>query len=155
HRLNSAKLWVSRVTRVSRRRSFGERGKLLALNEVSGRRRDRSQRPQGSFGFILAAGVAQTHEHAAFAGSQVERRLERIGRLIHQFAKKPQHHSRIADRIVNIASRDRPDRMKLALKGRRDAKIRAGASQRPEKVGMTFAVSSKNASVRGHNSSGK
>src|SRR6185369_8971446 len=155
HRLNSAKLWVSRVTRVSRRRSFGERGKLLALNEVSGRRRDRSQRPQGSFRFVLAAGVAKTHENAAFAGSQVERRLECIGRLIHQFAKKPQHHSRIADGIMNIASRDGADRMKTALEGRRDGKIRAGAAQRPEKVGMPFGVSGQHASVRGHNSRGK
>jgi hypothetical protein len=99
--------------------------------------------------------VAETHEHAAFAGSQIERRLERIGRLIHQFAKKSQDHSRIADGIVNIASRDGADRMKTALKGRRDAKIRAGAAQRPEKVGITFGVRSKHASVRGHNSSGK
>ena len=153
--LNSAKRWRRRVSRVRRCRSFGERCELLPLDEFFGRRRDRSQRPQGSFGFILAAGVAETHENAAFAGSQIERRLERIGRLIHQFAKKPQHHSRIADRIMNIASRDGADRMKLALEGRRYAKIRAGAAQRPEKVGITFGVSGKNASVRGHNSSGK
>src|SRR5206468_9449594 len=82
-------------------------------------------------------------------------RLERIGRLIHQFAKKSQDHSRIADGIVNIASRDGAERMKTALKERRDAKIRAGAAQRPEKVGITFGVSSKHASVRGHNSSGE
>src|SRR5206468_11952669 len=120
---------------------------LLPLNEFPGRRRDRSQRSQGSFGFILAAGMAQTNENPAFAGSQIERRLERIGRLIHQFAKKSQHHSRIADRIMNIASRDGADRMKMALKGRRYAKIRAGAAQGPEKVGITFAVSGKDASV--------
>src|SRR5439155_26631356 len=104
---------------------------------------------------MLAAGVAKTHNNAAFTGSQIERRLERIGCLIHQFAKKLQHQSRIADGIMNIAPRDRTDRMKTALKGRRDAIIRAGAAQRPEKVGITFAVSSKNACVRGHDSSGK
>jgi len=37
----------------------------------------------------LAAGVAETHKNAAFAGSQIQRRLESIGCLIHQFAKKP------------------------------------------------------------------
>src|SRR2546428_14125623 len=56
---------------------------------------------------------------------------------------------------MNIASGDRADRMKTALKGRRYAKIRAGAAQRPEKVEVMFGVSGKNASVRGHNSSGK
>ena len=45
--------------------------------------------------------------------------------------------------------------MKTALKGRRYAKIRAGAAQRPEKVGVLFGVRGKNACVRGHNSSGK
>lgn len=155
NRLNSAKLWRRRVGRVRRGRSFGERGKLLPLDEFFGRRGDRSQRPQSSFGFSLAARVAETHENPAFAGSQIQRRLERLGRFIHQFAKKPQHDSRIAHRIMNIASGDRADRMKLALKGRHYAKIRAGAAQRPEKVGMTFAVSGKNASVGGHHSRGK
>src|SRR5206468_899649 len=141
--LNSAKRWRRRVSRVRRCRSFGQRCKLLPLDEFFGRTREPSQRPQGSFGFMLAAGVAETHKNAAFTGSQIERRLERVGRLIHQVAKKPQHQSRIADGIMNIAPRDRTDRMKTALKGRRDAIIRAGAAQRPEKVGITFAVSSK------------
>src|SRR5213078_219548 len=62
---------------------------------------------------------------------------------------------RIADGIMNIASGDRADRMKLALEGRRDAKIRTGAAQRPEKVGMTFGVSSQHASFRGHHLRGE
>src|SRR5438309_9826540 len=56
---------------------------------------------------------------------------------------------------MNIASGDRADRMKLALEGRRHAKIRASATQCPEKVGVTFEVSIKNASVRSYDSSGK
>src|SRR2546427_2815090 len=52
-------------------------------------------------------------------------------------------HSRIADRIMNIASRDGADRMKTTLEGRRYAKIRAGATQRPEKVGVMFGVSGR------------
>src|SRR5262245_16039007 len=56
---------------------------------------------------------------------------------------------------MNIASRDGSDRMKLALKGGRDTKIRAGAAQRPEKVGIAFRVSSKKAYVSGHNPSRK
>src|SRR5688572_8309105 len=52
---------------------------------------------------------------------------------------------------MNIATRDGADRMKLALKGCRDAKIRTGTAQRPEKVGVAFGVSGENASVRGDN----
>src|SRR6185436_65009 len=51
---------------------------------------------------------------------------------------------------MNFAPSDRTDRMKTALEGRRNAEIRAGAAQRPEKVGMPFGVSGKNTSVRGH-----
>ena len=43
------------------------------------------------------------------------------------------------------------DGLHAKLKGRRYAEIRAGATQGPEKVGVTFGVSRKNASVRGHN----
>ena len=153
--LNSAKRWRRCVSGVRRCRSFGERCELLPLDEFFGRTREPSQRSQGPFGFNLAAGVAETHENAPFAGRQIERGLERIRRLIHQFAKRPQHRSGIARGIVNIAPGDRTDRMKTAFQGCCYAKIPTGAAQRPEKVGVMSGVSGKNARVRGHNSSGK
>src|SRR5688572_31460307 len=56
---------------------------------------------------------------------------------------------------MNVASSDCADRMKTALERCRDAKIPAGAAQRPEKVRVLFGVGRKNARVRAQHSSRK
>jgi hypothetical protein len=85
--LNSAERWRRRVSRVRRCRSFGEICELCRFtNSLVGGAIARNDRSVRSASFSLPAWQRLTK--TPVRRSQIERRLERIGRFIHQFAKK-------------------------------------------------------------------
>src|SRR3954470_4517533 len=106
-------------------------------------------------GLFLGAGVTKAEEDAAFARGQVKRRLESIGRSVHEFAEAAQDGACVANGVMDVAGDDRADGMEFGLEGCRDAEVRAGTAESPEELGISLCVHIQRARIGGDEARGK
>jgi hypothetical protein len=91
---------------------------------------------------------APVDEHAALPWRQVECGLKRIWCFGHELAEESQDRSRISNRVVNFAGRNRTKGVEATLKACHDAKIGDGAPEGPQQIRVVLRINRQNSAVK-------
>jgi hypothetical protein len=83
------------------------------------------------------------------------RRTARVDAGVLSGEVESQDRSRISNRVVNFAGRDRTKGVEATLKACHDAKIGAGAPEGPQQIWVVLRINRQNSAVRGKHTSGK
>ena len=70
--------------------------------------------------------MTKAEKNTAFTRSEVQRRLESIGRFVHEFAKAVENGARIANGVMDVARDDQADGMELGFEGGCDSEVGSG-----------------------------